>query len=169
MSQVLNPAASLPLADSPELQQALAEANLPTLLAVYAHLSHDTAMLDRFADCIRPAFAPVPTAIPDDLAADLRSKLHHLLTTGEGLDAGAPDDALFQRIMTVMVGEPVEQEFIELVFDQCGFRPWIDRSALPGRASRRRSVARLAASRLAAPRVPGLRKAGVQHFAKHPE
>lgn len=136
MSQVLNPAASLPLADSPELQQALAEANLPTLLAVYAHLSHDTAMLDRFADCIRPAFAPVPTAIPDDLAADLRSKLHHLLTTGEGLAAGAPDDALFQRIMTVMVGEPVEQEFIELAFDQCGFRPWIDRSALPGRASR---------------------------------
>ena len=61
MSQVLNPAASLPLADSPELQQALAEANLPTLLAVYVHLSHDAAMLDRFADCIRPAFAPVPT------------------------------------------------------------------------------------------------------------
>ena len=70
MSQVLNPAASLPLADSPELQQALAQANLPTLLAVYVHLSHDAAMLDRFADCIRPAFAPVPTSIPDDLAAD---------------------------------------------------------------------------------------------------
>ena len=136
MSQVLNPAASLPLADSPELQQALAEANLPTLLAVYVHLSHDAAMLDRFADCIRPAFAPVPTSITDDLAADLRGKLHHLLVTGEGLATGAPDDALFQRIMSVMVGEPVEQEFIELAFDQCGFRPWIDRSALPGRASR---------------------------------
>lgn len=136
MSQVLNPAASLPLADSPELQQALAQANLPTLLAVYVHLSHDAAMLDRFADCIRPAFAPVPTSIPDDLAADLRGKLHHLLVTGEGLATDAPDDALFQRIMSVMVGEPVEQEFIELAFDQCGFRPWIDRSALPGRASR---------------------------------
>lgn len=136
MSQVLNPAASLPLADSPELKQALDEANLPTLLAVYVHLSGDAAMLDRFAPHIRPAFAPEPTAIPDDLAADLRARLHRLLTTGDGLVAGAPDEALFQRIMSVMVGEPVEREFIELAFDQCGFRPWIDRSALPGRASR---------------------------------
>lgn len=136
MPNALNPAAKLPLADSPELARALAEANLPTLLAVYVHLSHDTAMLDRFAECIRPAFSPNPTAIPDELAAELRGKLHHLLVSGAGLAAGAPDDALFQRIMSVMVGEPVESEFIELAFDQCGFRPWIDRSALPQRAAR---------------------------------
>lgn len=136
MSARFDPAGQLPLPDSAELARALAEANLPTLLAVYVHMSHDAAMLDRFAECIRPAFSPNPTAIPDDLAAELRSKLHHLLITGEGLASGVPGDGLFQRIMSVMVGEPVEREFIELAFDQCGFRPWIDRSALPQRAAR---------------------------------
>lgn len=136
MSRALDPAASLPLADSPELKRALGEANLPTLLAVYVHLSHDAQFLERFAPHIRPAFAPEPTAIPDELASELRTRLHRLLVTGEGVSAGDPDEGLFQRIMSVMVGEPVEHEFIELAFDQCGFRPWIDRSAIAGRPPR---------------------------------
>lgn len=103
-----------PLANDPELARALDEANVPTLLAAYVHLSHDVDMLERFAPHIRPAFSYPPTEIPDDLADVLRLKLRHLLTTGEGLASNEPSDELVQRIMSVTVGEPVDTEFVEL-------------------------------------------------------
>ena len=131
--KLANALKSLPLADSPELAGALAEANVPTLLAAYVHLSRDTAMLDRFAPHIKPAFSGEPTVIPDDLSAELRTKMHHLLTTGEGLHRDTPSDALMQQIMAATVGEKVEDEFVDVVFDQCGFRPWIDRSKVENR------------------------------------
>lgn len=121
------------LPQSAELEQALQEANVPTLLAAYVHLTHDRAFLEQFAPHIRPAFSQVPTAIPEDLIDELRDRMRRLLTTGEGAAASPPDDALAQRIMTVTVGEDVADEFLELVYDQCGFRPWVDRSSLPGR------------------------------------
>jgi len=119
---------ALLIEDSPELAKALSEANTPTLLASYVQLSHDVELLERFAPCIRPAYSQPPTEIPDELAQELRTKLHRLLTTGEGLKDAPCSDALAQRIMSVMVGEHVADEFIELVYDQCGFKPWIDRS-----------------------------------------
>lgn len=122
-----------PMADSPELGRALDEANVPTLLAVYAHLSHDGDFLERFSQHIRPAYSYPPTDIPADLADELRRRMHRLLTTGEGAAQTPVSDALIQRIMSVTVGEPVDDEFIELVYDQCGFKPWIDRSQLPDR------------------------------------
>lgn len=122
-----------PIADSLELTRALDEANVPTLLAAYSHLSHDTEFLDRFAPHIRPAFSYPPTEIPADLSAELRLRFRRLLTTGEGLAKTPPSDALIQRIMTVTVGEAVDDEFIELVYDQCGFKPWVDRSQQPAR------------------------------------
>ncbi len=122
-----------PLADGPELARALDEANVPTLLAAYAYLSHDLDFLESFAAHIRPAFSYPPTEIPEALADELRLKLRRLLATGEGLARGEASDALVQRIMSVTVGEPVEDEFIELVYDQCGFRPWVDRSKQPDR------------------------------------
>ena len=123
------------LPDSPELARALDEANVPTLLAAYVYLSHDAELLEQFAPHIRPAFSYPPTDIPADLADELRLRLRQLLTTGEGVAKAAPSDALVQRIMSVSVGEPVEDEFLELVYDQCGFRPWIDRSKVAGRAT----------------------------------
>lgn len=117
-----------PIADSPSLARALADANLPTLLATYVHLSHDEALLERFAPHIRPAFSNPPTNIPEDLAAELRTRLGRLLISGEGATSAPATDALVQRIMSVTVGEPVDDEFIALVYDQCGFQPWIDRS-----------------------------------------
>ena len=119
--------------DSPELARALDEANVPTLLAAYVYLSHDAAFLEQFAPHIRPAFSQPPTDIPDALADELRLRLRALLTTGEGVAPTAPSDDLIQRIMSVTVGEPVADEFLELVQDQCGFRPWIDRSKVEGR------------------------------------
>ena len=122
-----------PLTDGPDLARALDEANVPTLLAAYAYLSHDADFLEKFAAHIRPAFSYPPTDIPEALADELRLKLRHLLTTGEGLARTEASDTLVQRIMSVTVGEPVEDEFIALVYDQCGFRPWVDRSKLPDR------------------------------------
>lgn len=134
---VQDPQLFTPLADSPALNAALAEANVPTLLASYVHLSHDAAFLEQFAPHIRPAFSNPPTDIPAEMADELRQRLHRLLITGEGLAPGAPDDALVLRIMSVTVGEPVEEDFLELVYDQCGFRPWIDRSQKRDRAKPR--------------------------------
>ena len=123
----------LPLADSVKLSRALADANIPTLLAAYVHLSHDETLLERFAAFIKPAFSPDAVPIPDDSASDLRNAMHSLLTTGAGMSTTPPSDRLVQRIMSVTVGEPVEDEFLELVYDQCGFRPWIDRSRIEER------------------------------------
>lgn len=122
-----------PMADSPELARALDDANVPTLLAAYAYLTHDADFLERFAPHIRPAYSNPPTDIPEDIADELRIRIRRLLTTGDGLADSTPSDALVQRIMSVTVGEPVEDEFLELVYDQCGFRPWIDRSKVAGR------------------------------------
>lgn len=126
-------ARELPLSDTPELRRGLAEANVPTLLAAYVHLTRDVDLLDRFAAHIRPAFSPEPTAIPPELEEELRTKTLNCLLTGENVVDGDPDDVLFQKIMSVVAGEPVEEEFIDLVFDQCGFRPWIDRSKISAR------------------------------------
>lgn len=122
------------LADDADLAAALRDANVPTLLAAYVHLSHDEDLLDRFAPYIRPAFSLEPTMIPDELAEELRAKLRALLTTGHGNRYAPPSVTLLQRIMTVTVGETVDDEFVDLVLDQCGFRPWVDRSGIAGRA-----------------------------------
>jgi len=128
--------ATASLTDSPELALALAEANLPTLLATYVYLSHDVDLLERFARHIRPAYSYPPTDIPEALADELRARMRHLLTSGEVVRTESPSDALIQRIMSVSVGEPVDDEFIELVYDQCGFKPWIDRSKMADRPAR---------------------------------
>ncbi|MCC2603137.1 flavin-containing monooxygenase [Sphingopyxis yananensis] len=117
------------LPDSSELQSALQQANIHTVLAAYVHLSHDSATLEQFAPFIRPAFSPDVVEIPEALIADLRAKMHKLLTTGVGYTDEPIESALLQRIMTVTAGEDVSHEFVPLVFDQCGFKPWIDRSA----------------------------------------
>src|SRR5688500_16485876 len=103
------------LADSPELRDALVEANLHTLLAAYTFISHDRDLLERFAPFIRPAFSPEYVEIPGELATELRKKLHRLLTTGNDARDDAPSDELVQRIMSVTAGEPVTNEFLALV------------------------------------------------------
>jgi 4-hydroxyacetophenone monooxygenase len=124
------------LPESAELDRSLCDANVPTLLAAYAYLSRDSALLERFAPFIKPAFSMEQTAIPEDLAEELRGRLRRLLTEGEGFVPGTPPDTLVQRIMSVTAGEPVDDEFVDLVLDQCGFRPWIDRTKIEGRTAR---------------------------------
>jgi 4-hydroxyacetophenone monooxygenase len=126
---------SAPLIDTPELRQALAEANLPTLLAAYVYLSHDEAMLETFRPLIKPAFSWPPVEIPLGTGEKLASAMLDLLTVPGGIRPVAPSPDLMRKIMSVCVGEEVTEEFLELVYDQCGFKPWIDRSVAPGRVT----------------------------------
>lgn len=124
------------MADTPELRNALAEANAPTLLAAYVFLTHDTAMLEKFRPLIKPAFSWPPTEIPLGVGEDLVAEMHRALTTPGATRRDPPSPDLMREIMSVCVGEEVGEDFVALVNDQCGFEPWIDRSRLPDRAPR---------------------------------
>lgn len=124
---------TLPLPDSAELRQALADANINTLLMVYVHLTHDEAMLDEFSVYIRPPFANPPSEIPEEYANDLHEKLCAVLTSPDTVDKGDPSAALMQKMMSVGVGERVDDEFLPLLYDQIGFKLPAPRKALPDR------------------------------------
>ncbi len=116
-------ARALPMIDTPELRQAIEEGEIHTLLMCYVHISGDETLLDRIAPHVRSPYAYPPEAIPDELIAELRQKLLHVLTTSDGEVEGGPSDALMQRMMSAGLGEEVADEFLPLLFDQIGFRP----------------------------------------------
>ena len=111
----------LPLPDSPELAQALNEANVQTLLMVYVHLTHDEGMLEQFRAYIRPPFANPPTQIPDEYVRELHEKLRHVLITPGAARTEGPPKALVAKMMSVGVGEDVADEFVPMSLDQNGF------------------------------------------------
>ncbi|MCP3735907.1 NAD(P)-binding domain-containing protein [Sphingomonas sp. RP10(2022)] len=123
----------LPLADTADLRAALVEANVQTLLMVYVHLTHDEAMLATFQNYIKPPFAMPGTDIPEEYQQELREKLRHVLTTPGAAREDAPSKALMQRMMSVSVGEPVEDEFLPLLMDQIGFERSTPRREIAGR------------------------------------
>ncbi|WP_380879283.1 monooxygenase [Sphingomonas sp. DBB INV C78] len=125
----------LPLADTAELRAALREANVPTLLMSYVHLTHDAAMLDIFQNYIRPPYSMPPTEIPQECVEDLRARLLDVLTTAGKAKADAPSDELMHRMMSVGVGEPVADEFVPLLYDQIGLKLPVPRNQQPGRKS----------------------------------
>jgi 4-hydroxyacetophenone monooxygenase len=124
---------SLPMADTPALRSALAEANVQTLLMVYVHMTHDETMLDVFRNYIKPPYATPGTEIPAEWLEELRSKLLHVLTTPGAARADDPSDALMQKMMSVGVGEQVEDEFVPLVLEQSGFKLPRPRKEIAGR------------------------------------
>ncbi|SNS74753.1 4-hydroxyacetophenone monooxygenase [Sphingomonas laterariae] len=123
----------LPLGDSPELRAALAEANVPTLLMSYVHLTHDAAMLDAFQNYIRPPYSMPPTEIPGECIEDLRAKLLEALTVPGIAKATPPSDELMRRMMAVGVGEEVADEFVPLLYDQIGLKLPLPRNEIAGR------------------------------------
>ena len=123
----------LPMADTPELRASLADANIQTQLMVYVHLTHDASMLDVFQNYIKPPYSYPATEIPEEYQQELREKLLHVLTTPGAAKDEDPSDALMQRMMSVGLGEPVEDEFVPLVFEQMGFKQPVPRNELPGR------------------------------------
>lgn len=122
--------------DTPQLRNALAEANALTLMAAYVFLTHDEEMLEVFRPLIKPAFSWPPTEIPMGVGEELIAAMHRVLTTPGAIRTEAPSPELMRKIMTVCVAEEVGEEFIALVNDQCGFESWIDRSRVPNRAPR---------------------------------
>jgi 4-hydroxyacetophenone monooxygenase len=124
---------SLPMADTPELREALGEANVQTLLMVYVHLTHDEAMLDVFRNYIKPPYATPGTEFPEEYLEELRGKLLAVLTTPGAARQEDPSDALMQKMMSVGVGETVEDEFLPLVLEQSGFRIAQPRKEIPTR------------------------------------
>jgi 4-hydroxyacetophenone monooxygenase len=126
---------TLPMQDTKALRAALEEANLHTLLMVYVHLTHDETMLDVFRNYITPPYALPAVAIPDEYQELLREKLLHVLTTPDAAREEDPSDKLMQKMMSVGVAEEVHDEFLPLLFEQCGFRQPTPRKEIPERAA----------------------------------
>lgn len=123
----------LPIEDSPQLDQAILEANVETLLMVYVHLTHDESMLDEFEPHIRIPYSIPATNIPEYLLELLRGKLKRVLTTIEGVASSEASDGLIRRMLGVGVGEPVDEEFIPLLYEQTGLRKPVERKSVAGR------------------------------------
>lgn len=109
----------LPLADNRQLEAALNESNVETMLMVYVHFTRDESMLDRFAPHVRQTY--MPSEFPAELVAELRAKLRDVLTRPGAARTDTPPVELMQKMMSVGVGEPVADEFVPLMFDQIGF------------------------------------------------
>ena len=123
----------LPIADSPELREALKAANLQTLLMVYVHLTHDESMLETFKAHIHPPYTNLDYQTPQDCIDDLHEKLIHVLTTPGAAKSEDPPIALMKKMMSTGVGEPVEDEFVPMVIEQAGFERSPTRKGLAGR------------------------------------
>jgi 4-hydroxyacetophenone monooxygenase len=123
----------LPLADDEQLTLALDQANVVTLLLAYVHLTLDDDLLERFAPHIKPLAMQQPDDLPAALIEELRGKMREVLVGRVPVAARAPSDALLRRMMSVGVGDAVDDEFVPLLYDQIGLRPDQSRSSLPGR------------------------------------
>lgn len=123
----------LPLPDSAELRNALLAANVPTLLMVYVHLTHDESMIDRFKDYLQTPFSWPPIEIPAELVEQLRDSLLQVLTAPDAVHRNDPSDALMHRMMCVNVCETIGDEHVPVLYEQCGFKRPAPRSGQPGR------------------------------------
>ena len=111
---------SLPLADDDLLDAALSEGHISVLLQTYVHLTHDEELLDTFAPYLKAAIQQRPEDVPASLADDLRRRLRDALTGHTPVVDQQPSTALYQRMMSVGMGEEVSEEFLPLLFDQIG-------------------------------------------------
>ena len=125
---------ALPLRDSAELRAALEDGEIHTLLMVYVHLTHDEAILDRFAPFISWPFVGGGSKIPGELTAELREKLRQVLVTPGAAKEGAPPRDVMVKMMSVGVAEQVAEEFVPMVMEQSGFERMPARTTLHGRA-----------------------------------
>lgn len=131
----LDSARPLPLADDERLTRALADGQILTLLLTYVHLTHDTDLLDRVAPHVQPLMLQQPDDVPADLQDEIRSKLRDVLVGRTACAPEPPSDQLLQRMMSVGVGEHVDDEYVPLLYDQIGLRPDPSRSDAPGRVA----------------------------------
>jgi len=113
-------AGHLPVADRNALRDALATADVPTLLMVYTHISGDESLLEPFRPHIRPLMQGGAASVPDSLKQDLRARLEELLTRPTPPVVPMTTDRM-RRMMDVFTGEHVADEFVPLLLEQAGF------------------------------------------------
>ncbi len=123
-----------PLGDHAALRTALRESNLPTLLMVHTQLTHDETFLEKFAPHLRSPFSGQPTDVPPALEQELRERMFVLLTRDAPLAERPLPRELMQKMMSVGVGERVEDEFVPLLLDQMALEKPVPRRQHPGRA-----------------------------------
>ena len=124
---------SLPMPDSADLRAAISGANVQTMLMVYVHLTHDEEFLEEFRPFFRPPFSVPSSEVPPEKQAELEKRLLHVLTTPGAARIDQPSERLMQKMMTVGVGERVEDEFVPMVLEQAGFQRAPARRELPAR------------------------------------
>jgi len=121
--EVVNPPANasvLPVPDVAALKQALLEADTPTLLMAYTHLSHDDELLEAFRPHIRPVMFGA-NDIPEELEARLHAKLIDVVTAPAPATADKPlPEPLMHRMLEVYTGEPVAPEYVPMLLEQSG-------------------------------------------------
>ncbi|MAT95249.1 MAG: FAD-dependent oxidoreductase [Halioglobus sp.] len=123
---------TLPIRDTAMLRRALEEGEVPTLLMVLTQFQRDAEFMQQFAPYIGSIFDP-PKAVPEDLLAELRGRLFRVLTADPAPRDEPLDAALFQSMLSIDVGELVEEEFIPMLREQMGFEAPQRRSERPGR------------------------------------
>ncbi|MFD9194945.1 flavin-containing monooxygenase [Streptomyces phaeochromogenes] len=128
--------AGLPLTgtgfDTASVRTQLAEADPGTLLMALTHLTRDEGVLERFSSvCVPPYLGAPPEAAAQ--AEEIRGLLTAALTGERPLprDAGPLPVELFRRMASAHVHEPVDEEFVPLLLEQCGFTRLADSPPVP--------------------------------------
>ncbi|HEY0487341.1 MAG TPA: NAD(P)-binding domain-containing protein [Mycobacteriales bacterium] len=115
------------------LRDALAEANIPTLLMVLVQLTGDERWL---AEPYRPQRTKGMSdndtgGLPAEVQEQIRAAAFDAVTrwrAGEGHPMGLPPVDLFVEMMSACVGEPVPAEYAPMMAEEMGFRsrdtPW---------------------------------------------
>ncbi|NUS55116.1 MAG: NAD(P)-binding protein, partial [Streptomycetaceae bacterium] len=104
--------------DPASVRARLADADPRTLLMVLTHLTRDASHLARFAAVCDPANAETG-AEPE--ADEIRDLLTDVLTSNAPTSAGPLPPEFFRSMASVYVNQPVDEEFVPLLLDQCGF------------------------------------------------
>jgi 4-hydroxyacetophenone monooxygenase len=113
-------ASPLPIRDHAALSAALRDSSPQLLLMVLVHLTGDLALFDRIAPHIKHPWEGL-TKLPDDLDQALRQQLFDVLTADPQPARKPVPKALLQKMMSACVAEPVTDEFIPMLIEQCGF------------------------------------------------
>lgn len=110
------------LADEARLRDALAQADIATLLMVLVHLSGEENWLDELRPFIRGPW-DYSVSAPQPLVATVHRRLVEVLRALASEDAAAPEQPsreLLQKMMSVCVGEAVADEYVALAIEEMG-------------------------------------------------
>jgi 4-hydroxyacetophenone monooxygenase len=135
-----NPEAfSAAVADEKALRAALEEADIVPQLLVQAQVSGDTDLLEEARPYIKGAWSFL-AEIPDALAAKIRNRLVDALKARAANNiAHQPSRETLGRIMSVGIGQPIPDDYVDMFLEEMG-----DREQDPRRVHWRRPVPKAA-------------------------